>query len=280
MYRAGQISSCRSSPLPVRGRPLRIEQTVVVAEYDDPDEIARLVAASPRPLLVGLDVDGVLAPIVDHADDAVLLAGMGRAVDAVARLADVYVAVVSGRSVAGLEQFGFGDHVQVIGSHGMEARDRAMAPLGDQERTLLQRLDDAMVAAADRAGDGAWVERKPASVVLHVRQADEAAGPAAIASLIDAITTIDGATTKAGSGVLEAFARHADKGTALVELGRRLAVATTVFVGDDVTDEDAFAQLSPTDIAIKVGDADTIALHRLCDPAAVLTFLHWLQVSR
>lgn len=280
MYRAGQVSSCHNSPLPVRGPLLRIEQTVVVASYDVPVDIARLVAASPRPLLVGLDVDGVLAPIVDHADDAVLLAGMGRAVDAVARLADVYVAVVSGRSVAGLEQFGFGDHVQVIGSHGMEARDRAMAPLGDEERTLLQRLDDAMVAAADRAGDGAWVERKPASVVLHVRQADEAAGPAAIASLIDAITTIDGATTKAGSGVLEAFARHADKGTALVELGRRLAVATTVFVGDDVTDEDAFAQLSPTDIAIKVGDADTIALHRLCDPAAVLVLLRSLQESR
>jgi len=251
-----------------------------VARYDDPLDIARLVVASPRPILVGLDVDGVLAPIVDHADDAALLAGMGRAVDAVAGLADVHVAVMSGRSVAGLEQFGFGDHIQVIGSHGMEARDRAMAPLGDQERTLLQRLDDAMVAAADRAGDGAWVERKPASVVLHVRQADEAAGPAAIASLTDAIASIDGATTKTGSGVLEAFARHADKGTTLVELGRRFAVATTVFVGDDVTDEDAFARLSSSDIAIKVGDADTIAPHRLSDPAAVLTFLRSLQVSR
>jgi len=251
-----------------------------VVKYDDPVDISRLVAASPRPLLVGLDVDGVLAPIVDHADDAVLLAGMGWAVDAVARLADVCVAVVSGRSVAGLEQFGFGDHVQVIGSHGMETRGLAMAPLGAREQTLLQRLDDAAVAAADRAGDGAWVERKPASVVLHVRQADDVAGPAAIVVLIDAITSIDGATTKAGSGVLEAFARHADKGTALVELGRRLGVATTVFVGDDVTDEDAFAQLSPTDIAIKVGDADTIAPHRLCDPAAVLTFLRSLEPSR
>jgi len=251
-----------------------------VAHYDDPVDIARLVAARLRPLLVGLDVDGVLAPLVDHADDAVLADGMGDAVDALAGLADVYVAVVSGRSVAGLEQFGFGDHVQVIGSHGMEARDRAMAPLGDQERTLLQRLDAAAVAAADRAGDGAWVERKPASVVLHVRQAEEAAGRVAIAALTDAIASIDGATTKAGSGVLEAFARHADKGTALVELGRRLAVATTVFVGDDVTDEDAFAQLSPTDIAIKVGDADTIALHRLSDPAAVLVLLRSLQLSR
>lgn len=250
-----------------------------MAHYDDPVEIARLVAASPRPLLVGLDVDGVLAPIVDHADDAVLLVGMGEAVDAVAGLADVHVVVVSGRSVAGLEQFGFGDHVQLIGSHGMEARDQAMAPLGDQERTLLQRLDDATMAAADRAGDGAWVEHKPASVVLHVRQAGSAAGPAALAALADAIASIDGATTKAGSGVLEAFARHADKGTALVEVGRRLGAATILFVGDDVTDEDAFGQLSPTDIAIKVGDADTMAPHRFRDPAAVLAFLRSLQVS-
>ena len=56
--------------------------------YDDPADIARLVGACPRPLLVGLDVDGVLAPIVDHADDATLLDGMGAAVSAVAALED------------------------------------------------------------------------------------------------------------------------------------------------------------------------------------------------
>ena len=64
-----------------------------------------------------------------------------------------------------------------------------------------------------------------------------------------------------------------------VEVGRRLGAATILFVGDDVTDEDAFGQLSPTDIAIKVGDADTMAPHRFRDPAAVLAFLRSLQVS-
>jgi trehalose-phosphatase len=57
-------------------------------------------------------------------------------------------------------------------------------------------------------------------------------------------------------------------------------VATTVFLGDDVTDEDAFARLSPTDVAIKVGDADTIAPHRLRDPHAVLAFLQALAAHR
>lgn len=247
-----------------------------MTSYDDPAEIAGRVGRRPRPLLVGLDVDGVLAPIVDHADDAALLAGMGAAVSAVAALDDVFVAVVSGRSLAGLAQFGFGDDVEMIGSHGMETRDHPMEPLTDTERTLLADLDGAAVAAAERAGTGAWVERKPASVVLHVRQADDAAGAMALLELADVARKLDGATVKAGSGVLEAFARHTDKGTALMALASDLGAVTTVFLGDDLTDEEAFAHLSAGDVAIKVGGADTIAPHRLRDPQAVLAFLQTL----
>jgi trehalose-phosphatase len=250
-----------------------------VTSYDDPAEIADLVARRPRPLLVGLDVDGVLAPIVDHADDAVLLAGMGAAVSAVAAPDDVFVAVVSGRSLAGLAQFGFGDDVEMIGSHGMETRDHPMEPLTADERTLLADLDAAATGAADRAGAGAWVERKPASVVLHVRQADGAAGAIALRELDGVARGFDGATVKAGSGVLEAFARHTDKGTALMSLASDLGVATTVFLGDDLTDEEAFAHLSPGDVAVKVGDTDTIAPHRLADPSAVLAFLQTLATT-
>jgi trehalose-phosphatase len=251
-----------------------------VTRYDDPTEIADRVARRPGPLLVGLDVDGVLAPIVDHADDAVLLAGMGAAVSAVAALDDVFVAVVSGRSLAGLAQFGFGDDVEMIGSHGMETRHRPMEPLSDHERRVLADLDAAAVVAANRAGAGAWVERKPASVVLHVRQADDTSGAIALLELAEVTRRLEGATVKAGSGVLEAFARHTDKGTALTALASALGAATTVFLGDDLTDEEAFAHLSPDDVAIKVGDADTIAPHRLRDPGAVLTFLQALPTTR
>ena len=193
-----------------------------------------------------------------------------------AALDDVFVAVVSGRSLAGLAQFGFGDDVEMIGSHGMETRDHPMEPLTEDERRLLADLDGAAVTAAERAGVGAWVERKPASVVLHVRQADDSAGTIALAELADAARRLDGATVKAGSGVLEAFARHTDKGTALMALASDLGVVSTAFLGDDLTDEEAFAHLSPGDVAIKVGDAGTIAPHRLRDPHAVLAFLRAL----
>jgi trehalose-phosphatase len=247
-----------------------------VTHYDDPVAIARRVADCARPLLLGLDVDGVLAPLVDHADDSVLLDGMSVAVSAVAALDGVHVAVVSGRSLDGLDQFGFGNDVDMIGSHGMETRDHPMNPLSDDERERLATIDALTVEAAERAGDGAWVERKPASVVLHVRAADTERGREAMDRLRTESGKVDGATSKSGSNVLEVFARHADKGTALVALGDELGAATTVFVGDDVTDEEAFARLSPSDVAVKVGDADTIAPHRLADPTAVLAFLRAL----
>lgn len=241
--------------------------------YDDPETLGSTVARSPRPVLIGLDVDGVLAPLVDHAADSRLTEGVAAAISAISALSEVTVAVVSGRSLAGLEQFAFPGDVIVIGSHGMQTRDQPMEPLDDVEQRRLAELDTAMAGAAAIAGDGAWIERKPASLVLHVRTAAPDRASAAIDALEREAGLIEGATAKAGSNVLELFARHADKGSALIELAERLGAATTIFVGDDLTDEDAFAKLSPTDIAIKVGDADTVAAHRLVDPDAVVAML-------
>jgi trehalose-phosphatase len=256
-----------------RVTPVSADEAAGVTRYDDPAELAGLVASAPRPLLIGLDVDGVLAPLVDHAHDAILLGGTLEAVSAAAQLEGVHVVVASGRSLEGLAQFGFGPDVIVIGSHGMESRGQPMEGLTDTEMARLARLDELTVAAVERAGTGAWIERKPASVVLHVRQADRALGRAALDLLRSDAEQVDGASAKAGSNVLELFTRHADKGTALVALGAGLGAATTVFVGDDITDEDAFACLGAGDLAIKVGDSDTIATHRLRDPAAVLSWL-------
>jgi trehalose-phosphatase len=250
-----------------------------VIVYDAPDELAAHVVRSPRPLLIGLDVDGVLAPIVGHADTAMLVDGVLDAVHAIADLAGVHVAVVSGRSVEDLDRFGFGADIDVIGSHGAQRRDRPLVPLDDTERSRLAALDGLTVAAVEEAGVGAWIERKPASVVLHVRQADPTRGIDALADLQRNAVAVEGATTKFGNGVLELFARPADKGVALIGLAGELGALTTVFVGDDTTDEDAFTRLRPGDIAIKVGDAASVAPHRLRDPDDVLTWLRAVASS-
>jgi trehalose 6-phosphate phosphatase/trehalose 6-phosphate synthase/phosphatase len=66
-----------------------------VIEYDDPKWLARQVAEAARPLLVGLDVDGVLAPIVSHAKDASLLTGIAESVTTLAGHDRLHVAAIS-----------------------------------------------------------------------------------------------------------------------------------------------------------------------------------------
>ena len=242
-------------------------------DFDDPAELADLVASRPRPLLLALDVDGVLAPLVDHPDDSRLLDGVTPPLIRLAVAADIDVAVVSGRSLAGLEQFGFDSRITVVGSHGMETRGAELTGLDGDERARLAQLQRLADDAVAEAGNGAMVEHKPAGVVVHIRRADPTVAVPALERLRAAAEEIPGTTITPGSNVLELLARHSDKGGAVTALAELSAAATTVFVGDDVTDEHAFARLGDGDVAIKVGTAETVAPHRLVDPGAVLSWL-------
>jgi trehalose 6-phosphate phosphatase len=188
----------------------------------------------------------------------------------------VHVAVVSGRSVADLARFAFPAAVDVVGSHGMESNEREIRPLDTGEQQRLDTLRALSVVAAEAAGEGAWVEDKPASVALHVREVAPDRAAAALDQLRVAALDVDGATVKDGSAVLELFTRGASKGDAIVRLAAEVASGVTVFVGDDVTDEDAFSALTAADVSIKVGESDSAARHRLRDTAAVAEWLRRL----
>jgi alpha,alpha-trehalose-phosphate synthase [UDP-forming]/trehalose-phosphatase len=243
-------------------------------QFDDPGDLADVVAALPRPLLVALDVDGVLAPIVSHPDHATVTADVRDVLGALAAHDDIHVAVVSGRTVADLSRFEFPTGVEVVGSHGMETERSGLPALDAAEHDRLEVLRRIATEAAETAGDGAWVEHKPASIVLHVRQVPDDRAAAALSQLRAAASAVEGTTAKDGSEVLELFTRTASKGDALRQLCADRSIASTVFVGDDVTDEDGFVVLGPEDVTIKVGHADTIARHRLHDTDAVA---HWLR---
>ncbi len=236
-----------------------------------PEDVAAVAAALPRPLLVGLDVDGVLAPIVAHADDAELLPGMLEAVSMLATRATV--AVVSGRTVADLERFGFPDHVEVFGLHGMERSGERTIELGEDEQTRLARLHDLALEAARHAGDGAWVEIKPASVVLHVREASPAHGARSAHDLLTRAADITGAHVMPGKGVVELLTRATSKALAVAELREEIGASGVVFAGDDHTDEEVFRMLDDTGCSIRVGPGETAATHRLAGPPDVLAFL-------
>jgi len=242
---------------------------------DDPEHVAAVAAALPRPLLVGLDVDGVLAPIVAHADDAALLPGMLEAVSLLATRATV--AVVSGRTVADLERFGFPDHIEIFGLHGMERSGERTIELADDERSRLERLHALARDAADQAGEGAWVEIKPASVVLHVREARPEHAARSAADLRAVAADVTGAHVMPGKGVVELLTRATSKALAVEELRAELSAGGVVFAGDDRTDEEVFAALDGAGCSIRVGPGDTVATHRLAGPPEVLVFLNALS---
>jgi trehalose 6-phosphate phosphatase len=243
-------------------------------QFDDHAAVAAVAAALPRPVVVGLDVDGVLAPIVAHADDARLLPGVLEAVGELAALTPV--AVVSGRSMDDLSRFGFPGHVEMFGTHGLERRDDRPVELGHQEQRRYERLARIAADAADQAGDGAWVEVKPAGVVLHVREAPPDRSAASVAELHRRAADVTGAHVLPGHGVVELLARTTSKATAMAALREEVDGRSVVFVGDDRTDEEVFAALGDEGCSIRVGPGPTAARFRLAGPPDVLLFLEGL----
>ncbi len=248
-------------------------------QHDPAGVVARAIADLRRPLLLVFDCDGVLAPLTDHADDSVLNAGVGEDLTRLSDANDVTVAILSGRSLDGLAQFEFADAIIVAGSYGGERRGAAIEELSPDERSLLEALDALAVDAADLAGEGAWVERKPTSVVIHVREADPDLGARAIAAAWKHQTALVGHECHEGSNVLELMARPTDKGRGLTALRDEFTPSGTVYFGDDVPDEDAFAVLGVGDVSVKIGHGSTIATHRLADAAAVSQLLKHLVAT-
>ncbi len=236
-------------------------------------EVVAAVASAPPPQLIALDVDGTLAPLVPRADQAALLPG---AAQAIATLAEegVAVAVVSGRGLDNLRrQFPWPEGLRLIASDGVE--DSTMPPVGlsAEERQRLHAVRTLAEKASAKV-PGTWVETKAASVAFHYREARSASiGSVAAQRLGEHLNRIDGVWLRRGHLVLEASVRELSKGEALGRIRGELGVASVVYVGDDETDEEAFATLGPEDVTVRVGPGETVARHRVADPATVVELL-------
>ncbi len=224
--------------------------------------------AARRPLLIASDYDGVLAPLVDVPSEAVPEPGVADVFARLTAVPDVTVALVSGRGLADLQRTsGLTGTLRWIGSHGAEFDGPLTGELASRRDDLAARLE-ALVAATP----GARLEVKPAAVAVHVRQVSDRHAAAAL--LEDARALVDSSLTlKPGKDVLEVAVTDADKGSAVRRLAAELGAAAVLYLGDDVTDEDAFRALGADDVTVKIGDGVTVAHHRVPDPAAAVAML-------
>ncbi len=238
------------------------------------ETIERLVGAAR--LLVATDFDGVLAPIVSDPDDAAPLDGSMAALGALAAAPDTTVAIVSGRELAQLDHLvPEPERFVLVGSHGAEIGETLVS---DEDRALL----DETIAGLDELSQripGLRVEPKVLSVAVHVRQVQGPDRDRALAE-IDDIRERWPAKVVTGKEVVELSVADATKGDAVIELKARTAATVAVYIGDDVTDEDAFAVLGPADVGVKVGQGETLASVRLDEPADVTRFLEALRTGR
>lgn len=228
--------------------------------------------AALESVLVATDYDGVVAPIVDDPSAAIPLPGTVAALESLAELPGVGVALVSGRDRATLgELSGVGEAIMTVGSHGAEWAEGFDGALDAAALSRRDAVLDGLRVVAGRY-PGAAVEVKPLGAALHVRNVvDPAAASKALEEARRGAGSVDGVHATDGKAVLELTVMETSKGKALNTLRERCTAQAVLYLGDDVTDEKAFDVLdSPGDVAIKV-DPDpavvTAARYRVDGPA-------------
>lgn len=216
------------------------------------------------PLLL-LDYDGTLAEIVPDPEAAFPHPEVPALLRALSKHYPVYL--VSGRSVASLSRLLKVPGLSVVGVHGMEA-----GKLGEAATPLVAESDLAALHTLRKQLPEIprlKVEDKELAIALHYREVD-AAGVDALKAWAE--TVPDGLDRLWGKKVLELRPHGYSKGRTAARLAAEHPQATPLFIGDDTTDEEAFAAI-PQGLTIKVGAGDTQAQTRLPDVAAVVAYL-------
>ena len=236
-----------------------------------PPSLLERFAAEPRRAAVLLDVDGVLAPIVDVAADA-RVPDEARA--ELRRLHGLYalVACITGRPAPEAERIVGVPELEYVGEHGLE-----LAPEAAEWRERVH----AFAASLD------WddLELKPLSVTLHYRRAPDEAQALRRLEAVAVAATAEGLVPRFGRKVLELrppVAAH--KGTAVHALLERDGLRRALYAGDDTTDLDAFGVLDGLELAVRIAVASAegpVELRRAVDhhvggPAAMLELLRSL----
>ena len=240
---------------------------------------------------VFLDFDGTLSDIVTHPESATLVDGAADALRALA--AQCPVAVISGRDLVDIRERVKVDGVWYAGSHGFEL----VAPDGTHHENTaaagaISTLAHAAAQLAETLSDvsGIVLEHKRFAVAIHYRNADPGDVDRVIAT-VHKLGRSEGLRITAGRKVVELRPdTDWDKGTTLDWLLEHIegndsvadsAAVLPIYIGDDITDEDAFDAVQFDGIGIVVrhqedGDRPSAALFSLENPAAVCEFVRRL----
>lgn len=243
-----------------------------------------------RQVLLFSDFDGTLVPISDRPEDAVLDPQVARTLSMLAKTDKVSLSIVSGRQLKDLRtRVGLGE-IAYAGNHGLEIEGSGMsfrAPSAFMSGEIEQLIGELAPSVAEIPG--AWIENKGLSASVHYRQSRRADVP----RLLDAVRQIAAPLLDAGRAILRNGkmvleirpAADWNKGHAVRWLADRMSSPESppalIYLGDDETDEDAFAALRGETTVCVGENPGTAANYAVRDPEQVHFFLNWmLRVMR
>jgi trehalose 6-phosphate phosphatase len=222
-----------------------------------------------RPLFF-LDYDGTLAPIVDDPDAAVPHPDVP---DLLRQLDAKYpLWIVTGRDLRALSRF-LDRPYNAIGLHGAQqgtVGGEVERLMPDDAAQALQQLRQSVPSV-----DGLRVEEKDQSFAVHYREVErEEDARERLRSWLETMPEMLDAIW--GKKVVELRPEGLTKGTAVRRITDQHPDHVPVYLGDDTTDEDAFAALQDLDrdaVTVRIGEADTQAAYRLAGPDEVVAYL-------
>jgi len=238
----------------------------------------RVGEAESRGLL--LDFDGTIAPFAADRSCASPYAGVRSQIRALVLAArPTRVGIVSGRALEDLRRVTAMDPpIELWGSHGLERLTdgrREMRPVPDEVRGLLEEI----ARAFDAAGLSRVLERKPYGVAIHRRGTPPDDFDRARRELLERFAEPAaevGLQRLAFDGGVELRLAGSDKGIAVRAMREALGDdAAMAYLGDDLTDEDAFAAVDDRGLSVLVRDVPhpTRARAWIRPPAELFAFL-------
>lgn len=247
---------------------------------------ASLAQVGRGPSLLMLDYDGTLAPFHEDRMQALPWPGVAERLDRLSTLSSVHLSLVTGRSARELASLLPLQHsVEIWGSHGREHLTSdgiyTCANLAPAQQAVLDRLEKAL----QQAGLDARIERKPASLAAHWRGL-----PPEIANKVEQVArdTYRAAGERAGlqllvfDGGVEMRSDTLNKGHAVLHMLTQFPTAAAAYLGDDTTDEDAFAVLRgrALTLLVRAEPRPSEASYWIQPPQDLLAFLDaWIRAA-
>lgn len=200
-------------------------------------------------MLVALDFDGTLSPIVERPEDAALLDGLAEPLRRLAGREDTVAAIVSGRGLADVRSRVGLETLYYAGNHGFEIEGPGVERVHPAAAEARPALESCVAALGEALADepGTEVEDKRWTLSIHYRRAEREGAERRVRAAVDEHCRRPGLRVTEGKKVFEVRPDiEWDKGWATMFLldavTRETGVAElpAIFVGDDRTDEDAF----------------------------------------